>query len=394
MADDDRTGDKPRVVIAGAGFAGVEAALALRDITEGRAAVEICDPRRAFVFQPFEVGEPYGLVKALRYDSKRLVELCGAAYREDGVVSVDAERRVAMTHSGERLDFDHMIVATGVGKFPGVRGATTFWGTTSDGKVAEIVAKLRAGALRHLVFTMPGNLSWALPLYELALLATTERGRAGEGSTQITVVTPEGAPLEVFGHRASTQMSELLSERGVDVMTRTRPIEFADDGLHIDPGGRIDADAVISLPHLKGREVEGLPHDADGFVEVDEHGLVVGGEGVYAAGDVTSFPIKQGGIAAQQADVVAEKIAGAAAAGGKPRPFNPVLRGILWTGREARYLYHRTTGRGEEESGFGERPGGPLHSGKVTARYLTPFFETLPADVEESSAGGKLDPSG
>ena len=32
-------------------------------------------------------------------------------------------------------------------------------------------------------------------------------------------------------------------------------------------------------------------------------------EGVYAAGDITTFPVKQGGIATQQADAAAEAIA-------------------------------------------------------------------------------------
>ena len=57
-----------------------------------------------------------------------------------------------------------------------------------------------------------------------------------------------------------------------------------------------------------------------------------GAEDVYAAGDGTNFPIKQGGIACQQADAVAEVIAKAAGASLEPRSFRPVLRGRLITG--------------------------------------------------------------
>jgi hypothetical protein len=47
---------------------------------------------------------------------------------------------------------------------------------------------------------------------------------------------------------------------------------------------------------------------------------------VWAAGDGTAFPVKSGGFAAEQADVVAEDIAATAGAGIEPRPFDPVLR--------------------------------------------------------------------
>ena len=59
---------------------------------------------------------------------------------------------------------------------------------------------------------------------------------------------------------------------------------------------------------------------------------------MFAAGDATAFPIKQGGLAAQQADAVAEAIAAAAGVDLDPQPFRPILRGVLLTGGAARYL--------------------------------------------------------
>jgi sulfide:quinone oxidoreductase len=72
-----------------------------------------------------------------------------------------------------------------------------------------------------------------------------------------------------------------------------------------------------------------LPQDDDFFVAVDESCRVAGLEDVYAAGDITTFPVKQGGLAAQQADVAASVIAAAAGAKVAPEPFEPVLRGLL-----------------------------------------------------------------
>jgi sulfide:quinone oxidoreductase len=383
MAGDGHRGGKQRVLIAGGGIAGVEAALALRDLAADWVEVGLRDPRREFVFRPFAVGEPYGAARIFRYDLAQLAEHCGASFNADGIVSVDVERRFAMTRDGDRLPYDHLVVVSGVRMLWAVPGAVTFWGVADEGQVGDVIGDLRAGALRRLVFTMPGGRGWALPLYELALLGATALDKAGVGRTEITVVTPEDAPLELFGRRASEQMGCLLEERGIEVIAAAHPVRFDAGRLRIAPGEEIEADAVISLPRLEGRRISGIPHDADGFVRVDEHGKAIGIERVYAAGDVTTFPVKQGGIATQQADAVAEAIAAEVGAGAAPKAFDPILRGVLWTGSEPRYLYGRPTGGHGEASSLSRRPQWPLQNGKVAGRYITPFLRAL---VDETSS--------
>jgi len=383
MAAKGESGRRARVLIAGAGIAGVEAALALRDLAGERVEVELRDPRREFAFRPFAVGEPYGTARVFRYAMAALAERCGAAFHPDGIVAVDPERRLAVTRGGERLPYDHLLVATGARMLWAVPGAITFWGVADEGQVGEVVARLRAGRLRSLVFTMPGGQSWALPLYELALLGASELAKSGGARTRLTVVTPEDAPLELFGRRAGEQMSSLLEQRGIDVVAGAHPVSFEEGRLRVAPGEEIAADAVVSLPRLEGRRVAGVPHDADGFVGVDEHCRALGVERVLAAGDVTAFPVKQGGIATQQADAAASLIAAEAGAEVDPEPFDPVLRGVLWTGAEPRYLYGRPTGGHGETSSLGEEPRWEQRGGgeKVIGRYLTPFLDGL-ADCE------------
>ena len=79
--------------------------------------------------------------------------------------------------------------------------------------------------------------------------------------------------------------------------------------LELDHGASVPADAAIVLPPLQGPWIEGLPNDDHGFIPVDRHGRVAGAPGVYAAGDATAFPIKQGGLATQQADAAPRAIA-------------------------------------------------------------------------------------
>ena len=100
----------------------------------------------------------------------------------------------------------------------------------------------------------------------------------------------------------------------------------------------IAADAVVSLPRLRGPFIEGLPADADGFIPINANARVVGVPHVFAAGDATDEPIKQGGLATQQADAAAETIAAEAGAVLIPRPYRRILRGVVLTGERPLYL--------------------------------------------------------
>jgi sulfide:quinone oxidoreductase len=349
---------RPRVLIAGGGVAALEAALALRDLAGERLEIELCSPASEFVYRPFAVGEPYGVTGILRYDLDSLAERIGVSFRLCGIFSVDPEARQVIARDGERIPYDYLLVATGARMLWAVPGSVTFWGAVDEGGIGGIVRQLRAGVLRNIVFTMPGGHSWALPLYELALLGSTVLAKSGIADARLTIVTPENAPLELFGRAVGEQVSHLLGERRIEVLTGTHPVEFEDGRLLVAPGDPVAADAAVSLPRLEGRRIDGLPADTDGFLRVDEHCGVVGVERVFAAGDVTSFPIKQGGIATQEADVAAEAIAAATGCAVEPTPFDPVLRG--W----------------------------PESDGKLIGRCLTPFLAGLPASEPRLAASG------
>ena len=87
----------------------------------------------------------------------------------------------------------------------------------------------------------------------------------------------------------------------------------------LEPDGYVlAADKLVALPRLTGPEIAGLPHTRDGFLPTDARGRVDGVDDVYAAGDCTNYPIKQGGLAAQQADLVVEGLV--ARLQGRPEP--------------------------------------------------------------------------
>ena len=156
---------------------------------------------------------------------------------------------------------------------------------------------------------VPGGDAWPLPAYELAMMAAVELRSRGIDSPEVAVATPETAPLAVFGAAAADAMTGLLADRGIGLHLASTAVAVADGVLRTAEGGAVPAGAVIALPESVGPSIPGLPHDQRGFLPTDAHGRVEGCDAVYAAGDATAFPLRQGGIAAQQADAAAETIA-------------------------------------------------------------------------------------
>ena len=112
---------------------------------------------------------------------------------------------------------------------------------------------------------------------------------------------------------------------------------------------------------------------------MDAHGRVAGVGGVWAAGDGIDFPVKFGGLAAEQADAAAADIAADAGAVVERKPFRPVLRGRLLTASGARYLRHDAAGG----DGEGEATTHTLWwpPGKINGRYLAPWLAALDEDT-------------
>lgn len=371
-----------RVLIAGGGVGALEAAIALREMAGERVEVAMYAPREDFIYRPFAVAEPYGASRAMRYDLAELAQRCGATYHRASIGSVDGESQLARTHDGEEIAYDYLVIACGSRLLASVPGAVIFWGVADDGRVQNVIRDLREGKLRRVAFTMPGGGTWALPMYELALLAESELSKQGVEGASLVVVTPEDAPLHLFGRAVSERVAKLLAERGIEVVAGAVPIHFEAGRLATSPRAVVEADAVLGLPRMEGRRIGGVPHDLAGFVPVDDHGRARGMERVYAVGDATTFPVKQGGLAAQQADVAAAAIAAELGCDVEAERFDPILRGVLWTGAKPLYLSgYLAGGHGETSLASDEPPWDGAAEGKIVSRYLTPFLDQASRSV-------------
>jgi sulfide:quinone oxidoreductase len=357
------------VLIAGAGVAGLEAALALRALAEEQTTVELVSPDPDFVYRPLAVAAPFGLGETQRFPLSRLAEAAGAELTEATVNAVHPHRKTIEIAAGGERTYELLLLALGARPVPSVSGAFTFRGPGDEETFGDLLRDARAGLVRRLVFTMPAGISWPLPLYELALLTAVHFADAG-ANVELELVTPELRPLQLFGTAASEAVVELLERHRIGLRTDTIPHAAEEGVLRFVGTGAVEADRVVALPRLEGPRLPGVPFDSNGFVPIDEHGRVREIEDVFAAGDLTNFPIKQGGLAAQQADAAAEAIAAAVGVEIAPAPFTPVLRGLLLTGLTPRFM------RTEVGSHETELDTEPLWwpPGKIVGRHLAPFL--------------------
>jgi sulfide:quinone oxidoreductase len=326
------------VVIAGGGVAALETLLALRQLAPRRVEVTLVSPQREFLYRPVTVAEAFDRGEARAYELGQIVsENGGGRLVWDALAGVEPDDHVAVTETGQRIRYDTLVVAAGAIPIEPLPGALTFRGRGDVPALRDLLDDVILGRARSVALTLPSERMWPLPTYELALMTAAHLREHGSGA-EVWLVTPEDEPLGLFGPAASAAIEPILSARGVRVRTSSRPALVRKRALVLAGGGVLYVDRVITLPSLEGPRLPGVPHDPHGFIRVDSHGRVIGLDDVYAAGDVTAFPLKQGGLAAQQADAVAETIASELGLPITPKPFTPVLRGLLMTGGAPLYL--------------------------------------------------------
>jgi sulfide:quinone oxidoreductase len=393
VAAGESQSQRTRVVVAGGGVAALEAVIALRDLAGYTLDITMLAPDREFVYQPLSVGDPFALGPAKRYPLAKVAEELDLELVHDGLDSVDPAARTVRTAGGDELAYDALLVATGARREPAFESALTFRGQEDGERAHGLIQDIEGGYVKRIAFVVPSGVAWSLPLYELALMTANRAREVAPGGVEITFVTPEEAPLIVFGKQASEKIAKLLDAAGIAVETGAHPVVEGTGQVRLVPGDRrIECDRVVALPKIVGRGIKGLPSDEDGFIPIDDHARVPGANDVYAAGDGTTFPVKQGGIACQQADTAAAGIARVAGADVPAQPFRPVLRGQLLTGGKPQFMRHQIAGgEGEESEASDHTLWWP--PSKIAGVHLAPFLGELAEaeQVREESQEVRLD---
>ena len=368
----------PTIVIAGGGIAGLEALAALRAHMGSDTRIELIEAATDLVERQRAVEHPFDGRTPRSFDLARIAADHDAHLRPDRLASVDVDARLVRTVRGDTVAYDALLVAVGATPDVAIPGALTFSGPRDVGAYSKLLEDLDTDRVSRVAFALPTAATWALPLYELALMTGEHLRARGRTDAGLEIVTPEHSPLEAFGERIASHVWSLLAERRIAVRGDTVALRAGPGGLIVQHGLPVQAERIVALPRLGGRWIAGLPHDEQGFLPTDAYGAVEGARAVWAAGDGTSFPIKQGGLAAQQAGAAATAIAASLGADVSPEPFRPVLRGLLLDPRGPRFL----------DATRGDMPATPLWwpPTKVVAPHLGRYL--FPGSPPPAQEGG------
>ena len=328
-----------RVVIAGSGVAALEAVLALRALAGRGFEIDLLAPEHALVDRPTSVSDAVrprrGAVARparARVALRRTARTGRAGGRRPGA-------RLAWVEGGDALLYDHLLVAIGARPAPAVPGALTFGGPADARAVQWVLDEAVRGHRERIAVAVPSDVTWPLPAYELAIMARTELRHAGRPRRRAhrrDRRARTAGDLRRRGRRRLARAARAASHPAADrrparAHHRGRPVARVRRGgarrHRAQPAavrGPAPAGPAVRRPRVHPHRPGRPRHRRDR---------------VLAAGDATSFPVKQGGLAAQQADAAAATIAQRLGARVASRPFiTPVLRGVLLTGGAPLYL--------------------------------------------------------
>src|SRR4029079_1891497 len=126
-----------------------------------------------------------------------------------------------------------------------------------------LLRDIEQGYVRRLAFVVPPGPGWPLPAYELAFM-TARMAWDAQTRPQITLLTPEVAPLAIFGPQATAEVKADLAAAGISFHGASYvEIEKGHAApVVVHPGmRRMEVDRVVALPNVRGRAPSGVPTD-------------------------------------------------------------------------------------------------------------------------------------
>lgn len=282
------------IVIAGAGHAGVQVALSLRqEGYDGRIALVNDEPWLPYQRPPLSKAYLLGKIDAtaMQFRPAQFYAEQGIELMADRGAAIDRQNRRLLLASGQAIDYDHLVLATGAHNRPlNVPGAALngVFGlkTRAD---AEALAPLLAQA-RRLVVIGAGFIGLEFAAVAAAAGAAVEVLELGE-RPMARAVSPQMSALFRAAHEAW----------GVNFRFRTAVSEIEGDNGRVvavlaSNGERLAADLVVYgigvVPNVALALEAGLT--IDNGITVDAN-LLTSDPNISALGDVAAFPCLQNG---------------------------------------------------------------------------------------------------
>jgi sulfide:quinone oxidoreductase len=306
--------DKPRlnIVVVGGGSGGTLSANLLAkqlagEIHAGQVRVQLISGSRQHIFQPgylhvaFAGQDPSEIVREERTLVKRDVHLM-----EESAERIDLKTQTVTLASGEKLQYDYLIIATGSvpspKAIPGLSEAALNFHTSPEEsrKVWEGIQRFDGG---HVVVGIAGVPHKCPPSPNEAAFLVDDyfRKRGVRNKIKLTFLTPYPRPYPA--EPMSRVVEALYQKRGIEVVTffNVESVDPAKRELYSLEGESLSYDLLIMVPPHRGADVvlkSGIG-DSDGWIPTDKNTMrIAGHENAYAIGDATNIPVSKTGVTA------------------------------------------------------------------------------------------------
>ena len=315
-----------RVVILGAGFAGLELASTLSKRLGGDVAVTLIDHSDSFVFgfAKFDVMFGRATSEIVRFPYRRIPRE-SIQFRQELVTSIDAVSRRVGTDKAE-YDADILVIALGADFDPAatpglVEVGYEFYSVAGATRLAGVLPKVTSGQVVIGVAGTPYKCPPA-PSEAAFLLHDFLTDRGVRDTVSITVISPLETPVPVSAE-TSQAILDGFSERDISYIGGEGIASVEPERVTLHSGRSYPCDLLLGVPkHVVPPVVAAAGLAEDGWVPVNPANLSTRFPRVYALGDVANAPVPRAGVFAENAaKAVADDII-AGLRGGTPTPFD------------------------------------------------------------------------
>jgi sulfide:quinone oxidoreductase len=305
MPASTKASGKPRVVVLGAGFGGLEVTTILSETFGDDVDVVLVDRADSFVFGYSKLDVMFGRTSA---ESVRLpyaaIDKPGVDFRREAITAIEPERRRVTTDAGE-YEAEHLVVALGadydVTSTPGVvLGENEFYSVPGAEHLAGVIPGFEEGdaviGVCDAPFKCPPAPSEACLLLHDDLVERGIRDRC-----TITFVLPLPSPVPP-SPATSEALVAAFAERDIRFVPGRRLASAEDGAIALDDGSELPCDLLLAVPRHRAPDVvRDAGMTEDGYVPVESRTLRTRYENVYACGDVATVGVPKAGVFAEGA---------------------------------------------------------------------------------------------
>jgi len=315
-----------KILVLGGGTAGVETAIFLRK--EGF-DVELVSDRDFFYIYPISIWIPTGEIDLdnASIPLRDLAKVHGFSVTFDKVESISAsEMKVFLKNSGERNDFDYLVIALGQSKIKheGLEHTLSICGSPEEAlKIREKVNELVKRGGGKIAFGFGGNpkAKEAVrggPVFEILFNIHNYLEKIGvRKNFELIFFSPMEKPGARLGNKALKMLDAMFKKMNIKKFAGKKIKRFTERSVVFEDGSSVDADLILFTPGGTGHPVvkrSDLPQTESGFLKIEDSCQVSGFENIYAAGDVVSidgpdWKAKQGHLAEIMGRNIAHNIA-------------------------------------------------------------------------------------